>query len=140
MKTRHLDEGLVGFLTLGKSAELGRQLVLTTDKNFAKKVAGKGNPETLQKWGPGYVAFDAVISVTGALAMLQAIRKNRKGAGMAALIQGGTLAVYSLYYLIYCFSALKGQSFGQKLLNVGFSFAHGYSALRIVRFARKALK
>jgi hypothetical protein len=140
MNTRHLDEGLIGFLTLGKSAELGRQLVITTDKKFAEKVAGKGNPETFQKWGPGYVAFDAVISVTGALAMLQAIRKNRKGAGMAGLIQGGTLAVYSLYYLIYSLFALKGQGFGQKLLNVVMSFAHGYSALRIVQFSRKALK
>ena len=140
MQTRRIDEALIGFLTIGKSAELGRQLVITTDKKFAEKVAGKGNAETFQKWGPGYVAFDAVIAVTGALSVLQAIRKNRPGAGMAALIQGGALMAYSVYYLFYSLFALKGQGFGQKLLNVVMSFAHGYSALRIVQFARKAFK
>lgn len=133
---------MIGFLALGKSAELGRQLVLTTDKKFADKVAGKmkANPETLQQWGPGYVAFDAVISVMGVLAMLQAIRKNRKGAGTAGLVQGIALAVYSLYYLTYSLVALKGTGFGTKLLNVVVSLGHGYSAFRIITFARKAFK
>ena len=142
MNTRHIDEALIGLLALGKAAELGRQLVLTTDKKFAGKVAGKikANPETLQQWGPGYVAFDAVISVMGVLAMFQAIRKNRKGAGLAGLVQGISLTIYSLYYLLYSLFALKGTGFGTKLLNVAVSFGHGYSALRIIKFARKAFK
>lgn len=142
MNTRHLDEGAIGFLALGKSAELGRQLVLTTDKKFAEKVAGKmkANPETLQQWGPGYVAFDAVISVTGALAMLQAIRKNRKGAGSAGLVQGIALVLYSLYYLGYTLFALKGTSPLTRLINVGASLGHGYQGFRIIKFSRKAFK
>jgi hypothetical protein len=142
MNTRRIDEGLIGLLALGKSAELGRQLVLTTDKKFAEKVAGKikANPETLQQWGPGYVAFDAVISVTGVLAMFQAIRKNRKGAGTAGLVQGITLVAYSLYYLAYSLFALKGTSFPTKLIHVGASLGHGYQGFRIIKFSRKAFK
>lgn len=142
MKTRRLNEALIGFLTVGKSAELGRQLVLTTNNKSAEKMAGglKVKPEQLQKWGPGYVALDAVITVTGALAMFQAIRKNRKGAGQAALIQGGTLTAYSVYYLIYSVFGLKGASFGAKLFNVAFSLFHTYSGIRIIKFARKALE
>ena len=142
MNTRRIDEGLIGLLALGKSAELGRQLVITTDKKFAEKVAGKikANPETLQQWGPGYVAFDAVISITGVLAMLQAIRKNRKGAGTAGLVQGLALVAYSLYYLAYSLFALKGTRFTTKLVNVGAGLGHGYQGFRIIKFSRKAFK
>ncbi|MDB5083049.1 MAG: hypothetical protein JWP00_4973 [Chloroflexi bacterium] len=141
MNTRRLNEVLIGLLTLGKAVELGRQLVLTTDKNFAGKVAGKlkVKPESLQKWGPGYVAFDAVISVMGVLAMLQGMRKNRKGAGQAALVQGGAVTAYSLFYLVYSVLGLKEASTGQKLINVVASLAHTYSGIKIIRFARKAL-
>lgn len=142
MNTRRIDEGLIGLLALGKSAELGRQLVLTTDKKFADKVAGKikANPETLQQWGPGYVALNAVISITGVLAVLQAVRKNRKGAGSAGQVQGIALVIYSLYYLAYTLFALKGTSFVTKLVNIGASLGHGYQGFRIIKFSRKAFK
>jgi hypothetical protein len=141
MNTRRLNEVIIGLTALGKSAELGRQLVLVTNKEFAEKVAGKLNvkPETLQKWGNGYVALDVVISTTGILAMLQGMRKNRKGAGQAAFIQGGTLTAYSVYYLLYSVIGLKGASFSQKLLNVVASLAHTFAGIKILKFARKAM-
>lgn len=72
--------------------------------------------------------------------MLQAVRKNRKGAGQAALIQGGTLTLYSLYYLVYSLFGLKGASLGSKLLNVVLSLSHVYSSIRIIKFGLKALE
>lgn len=142
MNMRRIDEAGIALLALGKGAELGRQLVLTTDKKTADKMAGKikADPDTLQEWGPGYVAFDAVISVAGALALIQAIRKNRKGAGQAGLVQGIALSAYSLYYLAYCLFALKGTSFGTKLYNLAWCLGHGYQGYRIVQFSRKAFK
>ena len=142
MQTRRLNEALIGALTLGKSVELGRQLVLSTDKKFAEKMGSKikVKPEDLQQWGPGYVALDAVISVTGALAMIQAIRKDRKGAGRSAMIQGGTLTAYSLYYLAYTLFGLKGASFGTRLVNLAFTGFHVFSGIRIIKFAQRALK
>jgi hypothetical protein len=142
MATRRFNEALIGMITLGKAAELGRQLTLVANDKFAGQTAGRvgANRETLQKWGNGYVGFDAVISTTGVLAILQGIRKNRKGAGQAALIQGGTLMAYSVYYFLYSFLAMKGAKTPVKLLNAGLSMAHGAAGFAIWRFAQRALK
>lgn len=142
MATRRFNEVLIGMITLGKAAELGRQLTLVASDKFAGQTAGRigANRETLQKWGNGYVGLDAVISTTGVLAILQGMRKNRKGAGQAALVQGGTLMAYSVYYLLYSFLAMKGAKTGNKLLNAAISVAHGAAGFAIWRFAQRALK
>lgn len=142
MQTRVINEATIGVITLGKIAELGRQLAFVTDPELAEKQSKKigTKPETLRAWGNGYVAFDAVISVLGVLAMLQAMRKNRKGAGQAALVQSGTILGYSIYYLLYTLLALKDVKSGSKLINVLASFGHGAAGVIIYRFAQRALK
>jgi hypothetical protein len=137
---RQLKEGTIASMAVGKSLELGRQLVLATDTKFAegqaKKVGAKA--ETLQTWANGYIALDAVISVTGVLAMLQAIRKNRKGAGQAAYVQGITVMLYGIFYLFYSLFALGETK--AKLINIVSSIAHFYGGIQIYRFAQKAIK
>lgn len=143
MQIRRLNEGLIGLLAAGKAAELGRQLVLASSNDFAEKLAknsGGAEPKTLQAWANGYIALDAIISTTGVLGMVQGMRKNRKGAGQAALVQGGTLIVYSLYYLLYSLFALKGAKGGQKAINVAASLSHTAAGVLIYRFAQRALK
>ena len=141
-KTRRFNEVTIGAFTLGKMAELGRQLVFATDKNAADKMAGKIGikPEVIQNWAAGYVAFDTVISVTGVLGIIQGIRKNRKGAGQAALVQAITIVLYSLYYLLYTLIGLKDASGRTKAINVGASIQHAVGGVLIYRFAQKALK
>ena len=141
MQIRRLNEALIGILTVGKAAELGRQLVLATDDKFAEKMGKSSDgvdPKTLQAWANGYIALDAVISVTGVLGIIQGIRKNRKGAGQATLIQGGALLLYSLYYLFYSLTIAKGGK--QKAMNVVASLGHTAAGVVIYRFAQKALK
>ncbi len=144
MQMRRINEATIGAMALGKAAELGRQLVLATDKKFASKMAQKsgGNikPETLQEWANGYIAFDAVISIMGVLAMLQGMRKNRKGAGQAALVQGGTIIGYSVYYLLYSLFGLSGAKASVRFTNVVLSLAHGAGGILIFRFAQRAVK
>ncbi|HEX2914648.1 MAG TPA: hypothetical protein VH186_27855 [Chloroflexia bacterium] len=142
MQTRRLFEGLIGLLTVGKMAELGRQLVLSTDSKFAEEMGKKSgaDPKTLQSWAPGYIAFDSVISVTGILGIIQGMRKNRKGAGEAALVQSYATMLYGLFYLFYSLFALKGASTGNKLINVFASLAHSGAGFLVYRFSQKALK
>ena len=141
MQTRRLNEVTIGLMTLGKIAELGRQLTLVTDQKFADNTAKKMGvkAETLQEWGNGYVAFDAVISTTGVLAILQGIRKNRKGAGRAGLVQGGTIIGYSVFYLLQTLIGLKGASSSTKLVNIVASVLHGVAGVMIFRFAQRAV-
>ncbi len=140
MQMRRLNEALIGLMTIGKMAELGRQLVLATDKKFADTTGQKSKVEgnTLQEWAPGYVAFDAVISITGVLSIMQGIRKNRKGAGLAGLVQGGNLLGYSVYYFLYSVIALRKAPPGVRLFNLALSLAHGAAGFRIFRFAMRA--
>jgi hypothetical protein len=143
MQTRRLNEALIGILALGKIAELGRQLVVATDKNFAEKLAkrsGGAKAENLQSWANGYIALDSIISVTGILGMIQGMRKNRKGAGQAARVQGGAIILYSIYYLLYSLVALDGAKGNQKLINVLGSLGHTIAGIAIYRFSLKALK
>ena len=144
MQIRKINEVTIGAMALGKAVELGRQLVLATDKDFANKLAqksdGKVKPETLQEWANGYIAFDAVISITGVLAMLQGMRKNRKGAGQAALVQGGTIIGYSVYYLLYSLIGLSEAKTSVKFTNVVLSLAHAAGGIVIFRFAQRAVK
>jgi hypothetical protein len=142
MQTRRLYEGLIGFMALGKAVELGRQLALVADNKLAEKQAQSlgVQPQSLQTWGNGYVALDAVISVTGILGMIQAIRKNRKGAGKTILVQGGAALAYSLYYLFYTLFALKGAKGSARLINFAFVAGHAIAGVLIYRFAQRALQ
>lgn len=142
MQTRRINEALIGFLALGKAVELGRQLVITTDSKLAEKQAQKlqVKPQALQTWGNGYVALDSVISVSGILAMIQGMRKNRKGAGQAAMVQAIAGLLYGLYYLFYTLFALKDAKGSSKFINFGMVGAHTAAAVVIYRFAQRALK
>ncbi len=142
MQIRRINEATIGLLALGKSAELGRQLTLVANSKYAEQMGQKlgVKPQTLQEWGNGYVAFDAVIAVSGVLAMVQGMRKNRKGAGQAALVQGLTTIIYSIYYLFYSLIGLGEAKGNQKAVNVVASLLHGAAGVIIYRFAQKALK
>jgi hypothetical protein len=141
-QTRRFNEANIGLMALGKAVEAGRQLRVTTSGKFAKNLAQKSgaDPQTLQKWSKGYVAIDAIISITGLVAVIQGMRKNRKGAGQAALIQAGATIIYGLYYLFYSLFALKKAKAGARLVNIIASFGHIFSGIQIYRFAQRALK
>lgn len=142
MQTRMFNEATIGFLAIGKIAEIGRQLTLATDKKFAEEMGKKtgAKPEELQKWANGFVALDAVISVMGVLAMIQGMRKNRKGAGQAGLVQGVATIAYSIYYLFYSLVALSGGKGSSRVINLVASLAHTGAGVLIYRFAQRAVK
>lgn len=142
MQTRRLNEGLIGLLTLGKAVELGRQLVVATDQNFARDFGKRtrAKPEDLQKWSGGYIALDAVISVTGILGIIQGMRRNRKGAGYASQLLGGATLGYGVYYFLYSIVVLKDANLKTRLLNLVLGLVHGAAGVQVWRFAMKALK
>jgi hypothetical protein len=142
MQTRRFNEANIGLMALGKTVEVGRQLRIGSGGKFAKKQAEKSGADTktLQKWSRGYIAIDSIIAITGVVAMIQGMRKNRKGAGQAALVQAGATLIYGLYYLLYSLFALKKAKAGVRLVNIVGSFGHIFSGVQIYRFAQRALK
>lgn len=142
MKTRVFNEATIGLLALGKVAEIGRQLNLVANKEYAQELGKKSGakPEVLQIWANGFVAFDAVISVMGILAMVQGMRKNRKGAGQAGLVQGGVTIGYGVYYFFYSLIALSGAKGSSRLINIAGSLAHAAAGVFIYRFSQRAVK
>ena len=141
MATRRLNEAMIAGFTIGKAAEFGRQLVMATDPKFSKQMGEKWGvkPEILQEWASGYIAFDTVISTMGVVSILQAIRKNRKGAGQAGRIQGGALLGYTVYYLLYTLIALRKGKASNRLFDLAFLLVHAWAGYSIFKFAQKAV-